>query len=105
MISSTPGSSSSSWTSRGVRPPVNGRAMRSPDGGWQPDGRAGTLRADCEASLAALAGRAIDLYLLHAPDPRTPWATSVRALRALLDDGRVRRIGVSNVNRRQLVEA
>ena len=41
-------------------------------GGWVPDGRARSIRADCEASLAALGGLAIDLYLLHAPDPRTP---------------------------------
>src|SRR5262249_29648722 len=38
-------------------------------------------------------------------DPRTNWATSVRALASLLDAGLVRRIGLSNVNRRQLDEA
>src|SRR5437764_13357354 len=74
-------------------------------GGWVPNGRAKALRADCEASLAALDGLPIDLYLIHAPDPRTPWRTTVRALAKLLDDGLVRRIGVSNVNRRQLDEA
>jgi aryl-alcohol dehydrogenase-like predicted oxidoreductase len=72
---------------------------------WVPDGRAKAIRADCEASLNALAGRPIELYLLHAPDPRTPWNTSLRALRRLLDDGLVERIGVSNVNLRQLDEA
>ncbi len=71
-------------------------------GGWLPDGRARTIRADCEASLTALDGLPIDLYLLHAPDPRTPWRTSVRALARLVDDGLVRHIGVSNVNRAQL---
>ena len=40
-------------------------------GGWIPDGRAKAIRADCEASLAALDGLAIDLYLIHVPDPRT----------------------------------
>jgi len=74
-------------------------------GGWTPDGRARTIRADCEASLAALGGLAIDLYLIHAPDPRTAWATSVRALARLVDDGLVRRVGLANVNRRQLDEA
>src|SRR5690348_12763328 len=43
------------------------------DGAWVPDGRAKALRSDCEASLAALDGLPIDLYLAHAPDPRTPW--------------------------------
>ena len=74
-------------------------------GRWAPDGRAKTIRADCEASLAALDGLPIDLYLLHAPDPRTPWRTSVRALARLVDDGLVRRVGLANVNRRQLDEA
>lgn len=72
---------------------------------WIPDGRAKTLRADCEASLAALDGVPIDLYLIHAPDPRTPWRTSVRALARLLDEGLVKRVGLSNVNRSRLDEA
>ena len=55
--------------------------MSRPGGAWVADGRAKAIRADCEASLAALDGLPIDLYLLHAPDPRTPWRTSVRALR------------------------
>ena len=74
-------------------------------GGWVPDGRAKAIRVDCEASLNALGGLPIDLYLIHAPDPRTPWPTSVRALRGLLDEGLVRRVGLSNVNLPQLDEA
>ena len=72
---------------------------------WLPDGRAKTIRSDCEASLAALDGLPIDLYLVHAPDPRTPWRTTVKALAKLLDEGLVRSIGVANVNRGQLDEA
>jgi aryl-alcohol dehydrogenase-like predicted oxidoreductase len=79
--------------------------MTRPRGGWVPDGRAKTILADCEASLAALDGLAIDLYLIHAPDPRTPWRTSVRALARLVDQGVVKRVGLSNVNRHQLDEA
>lgn len=79
--------------------------MRRPLGGWEPDGRARTLRADCEASLDALGGVPIDLYLLHAPDPRVAWRTSVRALAQLVEAGLVRRVGLSNVSRRQLDEA
>jgi aryl-alcohol dehydrogenase-like predicted oxidoreductase/predicted kinase len=74
-------------------------------GVWVPDGRAKAILADCEASLAALDGRPIDLYLLHAPDPRTPLQTSVRALARLADEGLVNRVGLSNVNRRQLDDA
>jgi aryl-alcohol dehydrogenase-like predicted oxidoreductase len=79
--------------------------MARPDGAWIPDGRAKAIRADCEASLEALDGLPIDLYLLHAADPRTPWSTSLRALAKLLDDGLVARIGVCNVTRAQLDEA
>jgi len=79
--------------------------MTRPGAGWVADGRGRAIRADCEASLAALDGIAIDCYLLHAPDPRTPWRTSVRALARLADEGLVRRIGVANVNRDQLDEA
>ena len=79
--------------------------MSRPGGAWVPDGRARSLRADCEASLAALDGLAIDLYVLHAPDPRRPWHTSIRALAKLVADGLVARIGIANVNRDQLDEA
>jgi aryl-alcohol dehydrogenase-like predicted oxidoreductase len=79
--------------------------MARPAGAWIADGRAKTIRADCEASLAALDGIEIDMYLIHAPDPRTPWRTSVRALARLVDAGLVRHVGLSNVNRPQLDEA
>jgi aryl-alcohol dehydrogenase-like predicted oxidoreductase len=79
--------------------------MTRPGGGWVPDGRARAILSDCEASLAALNGLEIDLYLLHAPDPRRSWRTSVRALARLVDEGVVRRVGLSNVNRAQLDEA
>ncbi|MGE0728541.1 MAG: aldo/keto reductase [Acidimicrobiia bacterium] len=79
--------------------------MARPQGRWAPDGRARTIRADCEASLTALDGLPIELYLLHAPDPRTPLRTSLRALARLLDEKLVRAVGVANVNRAQLDEA
>ena len=74
-------------------------------GGWVPNGRAKAILADCDASLEALDGLAIDLFLFHASDPRTSWSTSIRALARLLDEGLARRVGLSNVNRRQLDEA
>lgn len=79
--------------------------MTRTDGGWIPDGRSRTILADCTASLTALDGLAIDLLLVHAPDSRTPWPTTLRALGRVLDEGMARRIGLSNVNRRQLDEA
>lgn len=79
--------------------------MTRPGGAWVPDGRAKAILGDCEASLVALDGVSIDVYLLHSPDPRTPWRTSVRALARLADEGVVSRVGLSNVNRRQLDDA
>jgi len=65
---------------------------------WAVDGRGKSLRASCESSLEALGGRAIDLFLLHAPDPRTSLATSARALARLVADGLVKNVGLSNVS-------
>jgi aryl-alcohol dehydrogenase-like predicted oxidoreductase/predicted kinase len=89
---------------RGARVVTKGGMTRA-GGAWVPDGRGKTLFGDCEASLTALDGLEIDVYLIHAPDPRTPWRTSVRALARLADEGLVRHVGLSNVNRRQLDEA
>ncbi|HWB81010.1 MAG TPA: aldo/keto reductase [Nannocystaceae bacterium] len=85
-----------------VRVATTGGLVR-PGGAWVPDGRAKHLAAACEASLAAL-GR-IDLYQLHAPDPRTPFRTSVRALAKLQRDGLVAKIGLCNVTVAQIDEA
>jgi aryl-alcohol dehydrogenase-like predicted oxidoreductase/histidinol phosphatase-like enzyme len=76
-----------------------------PKGGWVEDGRARHLAAACEASLRALNVDRLDLYQLHVPDPRTPLATSVRALDALKRDGRIAAIGLCNVNVAQIEEA
>jgi aryl-alcohol dehydrogenase-like predicted oxidoreductase/predicted kinase len=76
-----------------------------PGGAWVPDGRAKHLRAACDASLRALGADVIDLYQLHVVDPRAPFATSVRALAALREAGKVRRIGLCNVNVAQIEAA
>jgi aryl-alcohol dehydrogenase-like predicted oxidoreductase/histidinol phosphatase-like enzyme len=76
-----------------------------PNGEWVPDGRARHLTAACEASRRALGVEKIALYQLHAPDPRTPLSTSVRALAALKRDGLVDAIGLCNVTVGQIDEA
>jgi aryl-alcohol dehydrogenase-like predicted oxidoreductase/histidinol phosphatase-like enzyme/predicted kinase len=76
-----------------------------PHGQWVPDGRARSLIAACEASLRALDVNRIPLYQLHAPDPRVPFTTSVRALHALKRDGRIDAIGLCNVTVTQIEEA
>jgi aryl-alcohol dehydrogenase-like predicted oxidoreductase/histidinol phosphatase-like enzyme/predicted kinase len=89
---------------RRVRVVTKGGLTR-PDGAWVPDGRARHLAAAARASRERLGVEAIDLYLLHAIDPKTALATSVRALAKLRDEGVVRAIGLSNVSPTQLEEA
>jgi aryl-alcohol dehydrogenase-like predicted oxidoreductase len=76
-----------------------------PDGRWEADGRARALTAACEASLRALDADRIDLYQLHAPDPRVPLATSVRALHTLRRRGLIASVGLCNVTVGQIEEA
>jgi aryl-alcohol dehydrogenase-like predicted oxidoreductase/histidinol phosphatase-like enzyme len=76
-----------------------------PQGNWVPDGRARHLIAACQASRRALGQDRLHLYQLHAPDPKTSLATSVRALAALQRDGLVEHIGLCNVTLGQLQEA
>jgi aryl-alcohol dehydrogenase-like predicted oxidoreductase/histidinol phosphatase-like enzyme len=76
-----------------------------PEGRWIADGRGKHLRAACEASLRALDVSRLALYQLHAIDPRTPLATSVRALAALQRDGLIDQIGLCNVTVGQIEEA
>ncbi len=59
----------------------------------------------CEASLRRLGTDRIDLYQLHAPDPKTPIAETLGALDALVRAGKVREIGCSNFTPEQLDEA
>ena len=73
--------------------------------GWPPNGRPEHLRSACEASLRRLRLETIDLYQLHRPDPETPFAESVGALRDLKEAGAIRHVGLSNVSVAQLEEA
>jgi aryl-alcohol dehydrogenase-like predicted oxidoreductase len=68
-----------------------------PDGRWERNGRPAHLRAACERSLKALGVDEIDLYQLHAPDPTVPFEESIGALARLLEEGKIRRVGLSNV--------
>ncbi len=61
--------------------------------------------AAIEASLSRLKTDWIDLYQLHRPDPDTPIEETVRALTTLVQQGKVRHIGCSNLSAEQLIEA
>lgn len=72
---------------------------------WDEDGRPEHLRQALDGSLKRLRRERIDLYQLHAPDPHVPFADSVGTLAELQRAGKIRHLGLSNVNVRQLNEA
>jgi aryl-alcohol dehydrogenase-like predicted oxidoreductase len=73
-----------------------------PGGAWENDARPEHLRRACEASLRALGVDRVDLYQLHAPDPRVRFEASVGELARLYEEGLVRAVGLSNVSLMQL---
>jgi aryl-alcohol dehydrogenase-like predicted oxidoreductase len=74
-------------------------------GRWEPDGRPETIRRECERSLELLRTDRIDLLQLHRPDPNVPFEESVGAFKELQNEGKVRLVGLSNVNVEQLDRA
>jgi pyridoxine 4-dehydrogenase len=84
---------------------TKGGLTRSGPGAWQPDGRPEHLRSALEGSLRRLRLERIDLYQFHRPDPDVPLEESLGALVELRDAGKVRHIGVSNVDVEQLAVA
>jgi hypothetical protein len=64
------------------------------------DGRPEAIRRDCEASLARLGTEVIDLYYLHRMDlgNAVPIEDSVGAMARLVEAGKVRALGLSEVS-------
>jgi aryl-alcohol dehydrogenase-like predicted oxidoreductase len=61
-------------------------------------GRPAYVKSACEASLKRLGIEQIDLYYLHRVDPDTPIEETVGAMAELVKDGKIRGIGLSEVN-------
>ena len=72
---------------------------------WNRDARPKHLRAACEGSLRRLRRDRIEIYQLHTPDPRVPYADSVGELVRLKEEGKIRHIGLSNVSLQELEQA
>ncbi len=72
---------------------------------WDEDGRPEKLRKDLEGSLKRLKLERIDLYQLHAPDPKVPFEDQIGALADFQREGKVRHVGLSNVTVKQLEQA
>jgi aryl-alcohol dehydrogenase-like predicted oxidoreductase len=78
--------------------------LRRTDSGIERDSSADWLRRGVEESLRNLDVDAIDLYQVHWPDPDTPIEETAGALRELIDEGKVRHVGVSNFGVPELEE-
>ncbi len=63
------------------------------------------LRAELEISLRTLRTDHIDLYQLHRVDPDVPIEESVGALKEFQDEGKIRYIGLSEVDEHQIKRA
>jgi aryl-alcohol dehydrogenase-like predicted oxidoreductase len=69
---------------------------------WRPDGRPEHLREAVEGSLRRLRTERLDLLQLHRPDPAVPLEESMGELARLRDEGKIRLIGVCNVDEHEL---
>ncbi|HEU5110203.1 MAG TPA: aldo/keto reductase [Micromonosporaceae bacterium] len=72
---------------------------------WSVNGRPEHLIEACEGSLRRLRLERIPLYQLHLPDPDVPLEDSIGALVTLKDQGKIRHIGLSNVDEAQVRRA
>jgi aryl-alcohol dehydrogenase-like predicted oxidoreductase len=63
------------------------------------------IREAIDASLRRLRTDYVDVYLSHWPDPSVPYDETLRAYQDLLDAGKVRAIGASNLDAGQLRDA
>ena len=75
-----------------------------PNGRWEVDCSPQWLRHCCEQSVETL-GAPIPLYYLHTVDPAVPLEESLGELVRLREEGKIRAIGLSNVNARHLDDA
>lgn len=62
------------------------------------NGRPEYVRSACEASLRRLGVDVIDLYQLHRVDPATPIEETVGAMQELVEEGKVRYLGLSEAH-------
>lgn len=71
-------------------------SVRKPDGPFiGTNGRPEYVKSACEASLKRLKIAAIDLYYQHRVDPDTPIEETVGAMARLVEEGKVRYLGLS----------
>jgi aryl-alcohol dehydrogenase-like predicted oxidoreductase len=69
--------------------------IRRPDGTMDVNGRPEYAAQACEASLKRLGVAFVDLYYLHRVDPSVPIEDTVGAMARLVEQGKVRHLGIS----------
>lgn len=90
---------------QGIVIATKGGMTRSGPNQWSVDCRPEHLRAACEGSLRRLGVDRIDLYQLHSVDPRIPFEESFQTMLDLQQEGKIRYIGLSNIEPEQFESA
>src|SRR5438034_164510 len=84
---------------------TKGGLTRPGPGDWVPNCRPEHLKQALEGSLKRLRLERIDLYQLHTVDSKVPIEKSVGALKQMQDAGKIRHIGLSNVDPEEIARA
>ena len=84
---------------------TKGGLTRPGPGEWVPNCRPEHLKQAVEGSLKRLRLERIDLYQLHTVDPKVPIEESLGALKQMQDAGKIRYIGLSNVDPEEIARA
>jgi pyridoxine 4-dehydrogenase len=84
---------------------TKGGLTRPGPGRWVPNCRPEHLKQAVEGSLKRLRLERIDLYQLHTVDPKVPIEESVGGLKQIQDAGKIRHIGLSNVDKKEIDRA
>jgi aryl-alcohol dehydrogenase-like predicted oxidoreductase len=78
--------------------------LRMTDDGMVRDASPDFLRNGLEGSLRSLGVDYVDIYQVHWPDPNVPFAETAAALEKLVEEGKIRHVGVSNYDAAQMAE-
>jgi pyridoxine 4-dehydrogenase len=84
---------------------TKGGLTRPGPGQWVPNGRPEHLKQAVDGSLKRLRLERIDVYQLHSIDPKVPIEESLGALKQMQDAGKIRHVGLSNVDRGEIARA
>src|SRR5204863_4388643 len=84
---------------------TKGGLTRPGPGEWVPDGRPEHLKQAVDGSLKRLRLERIDVYQLHRIDPKVALEESLGAIKEMKDAGKIRHVGLSNVEPEEIERA